>query len=81
MFQTIDAVCSSATTHRAAAMKRADQVGPLFAEVRPWDLVGDSARSASGLRTSAAGHLIDKVQILVDSLAGHGRQFRSFAGR
>ncbi len=81
MFQNIDAVCFSATTHRAAAMKHADQVGPLFAEARRRALVGDSARSASGLLTSAAAHLTGKIQTLVDSVAGHGRLFRSFAGR
>ncbi len=80
MFQNIDAVCSSATADRAAATKRAEQVGPLFAEVRLRALVGVSAPTASRLLTSA-GHLIDKVRLLVDSVAGHGRLFRSFARR
>ncbi len=79
MFQNIDAVCSSATLDRAAAMKRADLVGPLFAEARPRALVGGSARSASGLLTSV-GLLTGKVQILADSVASHGRQLRSFVG-
>ncbi len=80
MFQNIDAVCSFFTVARAAAMKRADLVGPLVAQARPRALVGGFARSASNLLTSA-GHLTGKVQILADSVAGHGRQLRSFAGR
>ena len=78
MFQNIDAVCSSATADHDAMMKRADQVGPLYAEARKPVPVSGSARCAL---TSAVGHLTGKVRILVDSVAGDGRPGHLSAGR